>query len=136
MYVYVGHTVRVNPDKIGRLSVTKRRRAVDCVVSGAMISSCLCTGNLPDDHDMYYGFTRFAIELNELREEEQNFLPPTDTRFRPDQRSASFACLSIIEYKVVMYNTAGIDFYTIAGRRMHHIYVYTADVYVLSTQIF
>ena len=43
-------------------------------------------GNLPEDFDMYYGFTRFAIELNELREEEIAYLPRTDTRFRPDQR--------------------------------------------------
>lgn len=43
-------------------------------------------GNLPLDHDVYYGFTRFAVELNELREEESAYLPITDTRFRPDQR--------------------------------------------------
>jgi len=31
-------------------------------------------------------FDRFAIELNELLENEKNLLPQTDTRFRPDQR--------------------------------------------------
>ncbi|XP_067938149.1 oxysterol-binding protein-related protein 6-like [Watersipora subatra] len=43
-------------------------------------------GNMPEDCELYYGFTRFAIELNELREEESSYLPRTDTRFRPDQR--------------------------------------------------
>ena len=35
---------------------------------------------------MYYGFSRFAIELNEVLESERGYLPSTDTRFRPDQR--------------------------------------------------
>uniref|UniRef100_A0A8C9W9X3 Oxysterol-binding protein n=1 Tax=Scleropages formosus TaxID=113540 RepID=A0A8C9W9X3_SCLFO len=34
----------------------------------------------------YYGFSRMAMELNELIPEKQSMLPPTDTRFRPDQR--------------------------------------------------
>lgn len=44
------------------------------------------TGAMPADHELYYGFTRFAIELNELDMEQARFLPPTDSRFRPDQR--------------------------------------------------
>lgn len=43
-------------------------------------------GAMPDDYELYYGFTRFAIELNELNKDEAKFLPITDTRFRPDQR--------------------------------------------------
>lgn len=43
-------------------------------------------GAMPDDYELYYGFTRFAIELNELNKDEGKFLPITDTRFRPDQR--------------------------------------------------
>ncbi|KAL1502225.1 hypothetical protein ABEB36_007398 [Hypothenemus hampei] len=43
-------------------------------------------GNLPENHELYYGFTRFAIELNELGPN-SSVLPPTDTRFRPDQRA-------------------------------------------------
>lgn len=43
-------------------------------------------GTLPSNHERYYGFTRFAIELNELGPE-ANFLPATDTRLRPDQRA-------------------------------------------------
>ncbi|XP_076865518.1 oxysterol-binding protein-related protein 3a isoform X2 [Brachyhypopomus gauderio] len=41
---------------------------------------------LPQNCERFYGFTQFAIELNELDESIQPFLPVTDTRFRPDQR--------------------------------------------------
>lgn len=37
------------------------------------------------DHEQYYGFTKFAIELNEL-DLLKLLLPPTDTRLRVDQR--------------------------------------------------
>ena len=47
---------------------------------------CLYEGSLPPDADMYYGFTRFAIELNEIDSDEVHLYPATDTRFRPDQR--------------------------------------------------
>lgn len=50
-------------------------------------------GSMPDNSGLYYGFTRFAIELNELLEEHKRLLPPTDTRFRPDQR---FVCTRFI----------------------------------------
>lgn len=43
-------------------------------------------GTMPENYEMYYGFTRFAIELNELDSETTKYLPKTDTRFRPDQR--------------------------------------------------
>ncbi|KAM6985301.1 oxysterol-binding protein-related protein 6 isoform 2-T2 [Aplochiton taeniatus] len=43
-------------------------------------------GSMPTDYELYYGFTRFAIELNELCPELKDVLPPTDARFRPDQR--------------------------------------------------
>ncbi|CEI98073.1 hypothetical protein RMCBS344292_12190 [Rhizopus microsporus] len=38
------------------------------------------------DYNKYYGFTKFATELNEITEIEQGKLPITDTRLRPDQR--------------------------------------------------
>lgn len=44
-------------------------------------------GTMPDNYEAYYGFTRFAIELNELIDNEKPWLPPTDTRFRTDQRA-------------------------------------------------
>lgn len=43
-------------------------------------------GTMPEDYELYYGFTRFAMELNELDLETAKVLPKTDTRFRPDQR--------------------------------------------------
>lgn len=43
-------------------------------------------GALPEDHALYYGFSRFAIELNDLEAGLVDVLPPTDSRFRPDQR--------------------------------------------------
>lgn len=41
---------------------------------------------LPANHQDYYGFTSFAMTLNQLFDEHQDKLPPSDTRFRPDQR--------------------------------------------------
>jgi hypothetical protein len=51
-------------------------------------------GAVPENSKQYYGFTRFAIELNELNEDLRPQLPPTDTRFRPDQR---FVCRLIFD---------------------------------------
>uniref|UniRef100_A0A8D0HJT8 Oxysterol-binding protein n=1 Tax=Sphenodon punctatus TaxID=8508 RepID=A0A8D0HJT8_SPHPU len=41
---------------------------------------------MPRDHEKSYGFTQFALELNELTLELKHLLPSTDTRLRPDQR--------------------------------------------------
>ncbi|CAG8524631.1 16649_t:CDS:2 [Acaulospora colombiana] len=38
------------------------------------------------DYEQYYGFTQFCVELNELTPDIVEYLPNTDTRFRPDQR--------------------------------------------------
>lgn len=35
----------------------------------------------------YYGFTSFGITLNEITEDIEDKLPPTDSRFRPDVRA-------------------------------------------------
>ncbi|XP_034641175.1 oxysterol-binding protein-related protein 6 isoform X1 [Trachemys scripta elegans] len=43
-------------------------------------------GSMPTHYERYYGFTRFAIELNELDPVLKEILPTTDARFRPDQR--------------------------------------------------
>ncbi|XP_053124349.1 oxysterol-binding protein-related protein 6 isoform X5 [Hemicordylus capensis] len=43
-------------------------------------------GSMPTNYERYYGFTRFAIELNELDPVLKDLLPRTDARFRPDQR--------------------------------------------------
>ena len=39
-------------------------------------------GALPEDADLFYGFSRFAIELNELDPADKEALPPTDSRCR------------------------------------------------------
>ncbi|KAM3579255.1 Oxysterol-binding protein 3 [Umbelopsis sp. WA50703] len=38
------------------------------------------------DHEDYYGFTKFCVELNEITELERGKIPITDTRYRPDQK--------------------------------------------------
>uniref|UniRef100_A0A8C1KFA8 Oxysterol-binding protein n=1 Tax=Cyprinus carpio TaxID=7962 RepID=A0A8C1KFA8_CYPCA len=40
----------------------------------------------PKNYMLYYGFSSFAIEMNELTPDLKPLLPPTDTRLRPDQR--------------------------------------------------
>ncbi|XP_069578090.1 oxysterol-binding protein-related protein 7-like [Brachyistius frenatus] len=48
---------------------------------------CIWKPNVqPDDHFQFYGFSQYARELNELTPDLRAVLPPTDTRFRPDQR--------------------------------------------------
>lgn len=48
---------------------------------------CVWRANpMPHDHERNYGFTQFALELNELTPELRRVLPSTDTRLRPDQR--------------------------------------------------
>ncbi|MFT7805375.1 oxysterol-binding protein-related protein 3 [Arapaima gigas] len=50
-------------------------------------ATCIWRANvMPPDHEQYYGFTKFAIELNELDPTVKPLLPPTDTRLRLDQR--------------------------------------------------
>lgn len=41
---------------------------------------------LPPHAKEQYGFTDFAVTLNDMVPSMVDFLPPTDTRFRPDQR--------------------------------------------------
>ncbi|CAN9514303.1 unnamed protein product [Ophioblennius macclurei] len=50
-------------------------------------ATCIWRANaMPEDYKQYYGFTKFAIELNELDPSLKLMLPPTDTRLRVDQR--------------------------------------------------
>ncbi|XP_069814875.1 oxysterol-binding protein-related protein 3 isoform X2 [Dendropsophus ebraccatus] len=44
------------------------------------------TNPMPKDHELYYGFTKFALQLNEIDPKTKLLLPSTDTRLRPDQR--------------------------------------------------
>lgn len=52
-----------------------------------MRSSSLPADPPPKDHLIYYGFSAFAMELNQLTADLKPLLPPTDSRLRPDQRS-------------------------------------------------
>ncbi|XP_035386517.1 oxysterol-binding protein-related protein 3 isoform X1 [Electrophorus electricus] len=50
-------------------------------------ATCVWRANpMPPEHEQYYGFTKFALELNELDAQTKPLLPPTDTRLRLDQR--------------------------------------------------
>ena len=44
-------------------------------------------GSQPEEAQLYYGFSRFAIELNEITAVEKGKIPRTDCRLRPDQRA-------------------------------------------------
>lgn len=48
--------------------------------------------SMPPNHERNFGFTQFALELNELTAELKRSLPSTDTRLRPDQRSVPGRC--------------------------------------------
>uniref|UniRef100_A0A8D0F398 Oxysterol-binding protein n=1 Tax=Strix occidentalis caurina TaxID=311401 RepID=A0A8D0F398_STROC len=56
--------------------------------SGGVSALCppLPADPMPRDHERNYGFTQFALELNELTPDLRRVLPSTDTRLRPDQR--------------------------------------------------
>ncbi|XP_051818663.1 oxysterol-binding protein-related protein 3 isoform X2 [Antechinus flavipes] len=60
----------------------------ESIYSGSRSSStCIWRAHpMPKGHEQYYGFTQFALELNELDPLTKPYLPSTDTRFRPDQR--------------------------------------------------
>ncbi|CAI9623803.1 unnamed protein product [Staurois parvus] len=52
-------------------------------------SSPICiwrTNPMPKESELYYGFTKYALQLNEFDPKTKSLLPCTDTRFRPDQR--------------------------------------------------
>jgi len=66
-----------------------RRSRAPLTVCVGVSASCVTwcgAGAMPVDAELYYGFTRFAIELNEVDESQRHLYAPTDTRFRPDQR--------------------------------------------------
>ncbi|WFD42124.1 Oxysterol-binding protein 3 [Malassezia psittaci] len=42
---------------------------------------------MPSNPSKYYGFTNFALSLNQITPDLDGVLPPTDSRLRPDQRA-------------------------------------------------
>ncbi|XP_067112564.1 oxysterol-binding protein-related protein 3a isoform X1 [Osmerus mordax] len=75
-------------DKEGRVLHTLFGKWHEGVYQGAPPSAtCIWRANpMPVNQEQYYGFTQFAVELNELEPAVKALLPPTDTRFRLDQR--------------------------------------------------
>jgi len=43
--------------------------------------------DMPPNYEKYYYFTKFAMSLNELPDWQKEYLPITDSRFRPDQKA-------------------------------------------------
>lgn len=64
---------------VNRLRLTENGKVRDTVIWQA--------GPLVDNAPKHYGLTKFAASLNEIGEVEHGKLPPTDSRFRPDQRA-------------------------------------------------
>ncbi|KAI9735808.1 MAG: hypothetical protein M1834_001273 [Cirrosporium novae-zelandiae] len=54
-------------------------------------------GPLVQNPALHYGFTTFAASLNDITPVEQNHLPPTDSRLRPDQRAVEDGDLDTAE---------------------------------------
>lgn len=60
-------------------------------------------GSLVDQPAKHYGMTEFAVALNEVTAHEQDKIPPTDSRLRPDQRALEEGQLETAEQlKVVL----------------------------------
>ncbi|XP_070823109.1 oxysterol-binding protein-related protein 3 isoform X2 [Chaetodon trifascialis] len=78
-------TIMDNKGKVIHRLFGKWHEAVFC--GDPPSATCIWRANaMPVDHEQYYGFTKFAIELNELSPPLKLLLPPTDTRLRVDQR--------------------------------------------------
>uniref|UniRef100_A0A3Q0S6C7 Oxysterol-binding protein n=1 Tax=Amphilophus citrinellus TaxID=61819 RepID=A0A3Q0S6C7_AMPCI len=78
-------TITDNKGKVVHRLFGKWHEAVFC--GDPPSATCIWRANaMPADYEQYYGFTKFAIELNELEPAMKLLLPPTDTRLRVDQR--------------------------------------------------
>lgn len=78
-------TVYDKSGKAVRRLFGKWHESIYCGSSSSAI--CIWRANpMPKSYEQYYGFTQFALELNEIDPLSKSLLPPTDTRFRPDQR--------------------------------------------------
>ncbi|KAM3425362.1 Oxysterol-binding protein-like protein C23H4.01c [Cercospora zeina] len=59
----------------------------DCLKRTDTDETIFKVGSLVPNAAKVYGYTTFAASLNEITEVEANHLPPTDSRFRPDQQA-------------------------------------------------
>lgn len=71
-----------NNRKLGYLKGQWTNQIVDAE-SGEVIWKC---GELVENYEKKFGFTKFTANLNEITEIEAGKLPPTDSRLRPDLR--------------------------------------------------
>ena len=55
-------------------------------VGKAPSGRCIWRAGL-EEPEPYYGFSKFAVELNEVTSVERSHIPPTDARLRPDQKA-------------------------------------------------
>ena len=78
---------------------------------------------MPEDYDLYYGFTRFAIELNEMEHDQIHLYAPTDTRFRKDQRSVLTDTRFRKDQRSVPIDTRFRKDQRLADDQWHSIYV-------------
>lgn len=86
------HPPRASGEQVRRAYVMRSQsKLADTVCT--CVSPCVqwtlyvcCVDAMPANHEQYYGFTKFAVELNELDSSLKLLLPPTDTRLRVDQR--------------------------------------------------
>ena len=58
---------------------------------------------MPANSEQCYGFNQFAVQLNGFEKDMREKLPPTDSRFRPDQRSPFLSFLYIYSTADVLY---------------------------------
>ena len=69
--------------------VGKWTHSLAIIEAGTARNSLIWTvGDLVPDAPKCYGFTTFTASLNEIISRDKPHLPPTDSRFRPDQRAA------------------------------------------------
>ncbi|KAM4580761.1 oxysterol-binding protein-related protein 3 isoform 2-T3 [Odontesthes bonariensis] len=77
-------TITDNKGKVIHRLFGKWHEAVFC--GNPPSATCIWRANaMPVGYEQYYGFTKFAMELNELDPSLKLLLPPTDTRLRVDQ---------------------------------------------------
>ncbi|KAF0424583.1 Oxysterol-binding protein-domain-containing protein [Gigaspora margarita] len=82
----VGTLTSGNGENVGKIS-GKWNEMIFHEKGGPNQLEVIWKANSPSpNHEQYYGFTQFCIELNELTPDIEGYLPNTDTRLRPDQR--------------------------------------------------
>lgn len=75
-----------NKTKVGELKGRWDER-ISLICANGSTSVLWQSEKIPPDASNYYGFTYFAMSLNEITDDIRPVLPPTDSRFRPDQRA-------------------------------------------------